>query len=184
MSYESVSMRKIKEYCKLFRLEQDVVFDRAKCLIDNYHGVIWANAHDGSIESEACDKTFNKDLALSYIADFNPSEEKGLIRDKMLKLFEPKWLMDLVATAMRQVKSFSVNSSDYNDILNNYMSDAPVTDRVLCSTINVGKTTLGTRKREAILLFGIALWGIVIQPKTEVKRLMVAETYEPKAMGQ
>ena len=163
------SMQKIKDLCCSLHLEQNKVRTKAGLLIKAYPEIMWANNHnetgDGTTRANTCEKKLG--IAMRYIADFEPIEGKRRFQEKIIMLFEIKWLTELISSAMKHIENFPVNGVVYYKILTNLFSDDPCSDLVCQKNVRLEKTAFYERKREAILLFGIELWGIVIPSHLE-----------------
>ena len=181
--------KEIVKLCNNLQLEQDIVYQRAEFLIENYHDFVWFDTEKARQKFNAQNAAFQKDpdAAILYLADFDPSDDKNNIFTKMFLLFEAKWLKELVDSAMDYVGSFSDDGDLYCSILSNELYKEKIKIYAQMKQFNVGKTTLYKRRVEAVLLFGIALWGKLIPYWLELyhlsecrpKKLHVAESYSP-----
>ena len=180
MGHESVSMKEIQMLCNSFRLEQNVILMRMEHLIANFDEVMWANTDTERVKDAGWKMNSDRrsDLAIAYIRDFDPNEDRRRIHKEMLKLFEAKWLKNLIETAMERVKASPLTKPEYLIILNNIWSDERITPFDYQKNLHIGKTTYGERRKEAILLFGAVLWGLVISGPSQ-KGLQVAESFNP-----
>ena len=158
------SMQKIRDLCCSLHLEQNKVWAKAGLLIKVYPEIVWANNHSKTSEGARLPKTCEKkfEIAIRYIADFEPMEGKRRFHEKIIMLFEIKWLTELISSAMKHIEDFPVNGIAYYKILANLFSIEPCSDRICQKEVGLEKTAFYERKREAILLLGIELWGIVI----------------------
>jgi len=183
MGHESVSMKEIQMLCNSFRLEQNIVLMRMEHLIDNYEEVVWANTDTVRVKDAGWKMNSDRtsDQAIAYIRDFDPNENRRIIHKEMLKLFEARWLKNLFETVMERVKASPLTKPEYVIILNNFWSDERIKPYDYQKNLHIGKTTYNERRKEAILLFGIVLWGRVI-PGLSQKGLQVAESFNPDTM--
>ena len=168
MGRETVPMRKITELCSSLQLERDTISMRAECLISCYHDVMWAK--NSSILT-ARSANWNAAAALQFIAGFDPYRDIRSIHKAMLSQFQAKWLKELVGAALTHVESYPMILSDHREILNNTFSDMPMKDQDYQDKNNLGRTAFRNRKNEAVLLFGVALWGVVIPARLALGNL-------------
>jgi len=189
MEADASLRKRVVELCNKFQLEQDIVYKKAEFLIENYHDIVWFDAEKARQKLNAQDTAFQKDpeAAILYLADIDPSDDKNNIFTKMFLLFEAKWLKELVDSAMDYVGSFSKDGDLYCSILGNELYKEKIKIYALMKQFSVGKTTLYKRRVEAVLLFGIALWGKIIPywldlyhlSECRPKKLHVAESVSP-----
>jgi hypothetical protein len=78
-------------------------------------------------------------------------------------------MVDLIDTAMMRVYDYPINGRLYFGILSKYYLNAfKYTEEELLTEYHLERSTFYDRKREAVLLLGVALWGFAIP---EVQRL-------------
>jgi len=78
-------------------------------------------------------------------------------------LFENKWMIDLIDKAMRKVYDYYNNGRLYHEILSkSYLTAFRYTESELLEILNLERSTFYDRKKEAVMLLGIALWGYAI----------------------
>jgi len=100
---------------------------------------------------------------LSYLADFEPEHKKKEFEAKVSRLFEGQWMIELIEMALERVRRYSFNGKDYYEILyKSYFVKHRNTNDDLQEMFNVEHSALSDYKREAVLLFGIYLWGYII----------------------
>ena len=81
----------------------------------------------------------------------------------MCNLFENKWMIDLIDKAMRKVYDYYNNGRLYHEILSkSYLTAFRYTESELLEILNLERSTFYDRKKEAVMLLGIALWGYAI----------------------
>ena len=190
MGTELASMRKIKKVCTTLQLEQDFVFNRAEILIANFHVITWTDAEKAKHRSNAPTETAtrkNPELALLYLADFSPAEDRRDIFNKMYSLFEAQWLKEWVESALDYVRAFSEDGDLYCNILNGELTQTIIKARDLQKAFGAGKSSYYRKRQEAILLFGVAVWGVIVPYWLDLyhlsefrsEGLRVSETYAP-----
>jgi len=69
-------------------------------------------------------------------------------------------MIDLVDTAMIKIYNYHTNGKLYHEILSKcYITAYPMTETEILEYLSIERTSFYTKKKEAIKLFGIALWG-------------------------
>ena len=125
-------------------------------------------------------ETYGKSLdkALSFLYDFAPIEQKKDFEDKVTYLFETKWLIDLIDKSLIRIKNCPEQGELYFNIIHNiYLKEKKIFDVDCMALVNMEKTMYYQRKKEAIYLMGIALWGYAIP---DLKQEMEAYRKESK----
>jgi len=191
MGTELVSTRKIVRLCNSLQLEQDIVYCKAEILIDNFHNIVWADTEIVSRRNITKNAALQKDpeLALVYLADFNPSENKRDIFKKMFLLFEAQWLKEWVETALEYVRAFSEDGDLYCGILDGELTQTQISAQDRQKANCAGKSSFYRKRTEAILLFGVAIWGVIVPywldlyhlSECRVNKLKVSESYDPNS---
>jgi hypothetical protein len=160
--------KRISEIEKLYSslgLDKDRVWHKTKALLNIYRKVVWS-LHD-SVDYMVADniETYGKSLdkALSFLYDFAPIEQKKDFEDKVTYLFETKWLIDLIDKSLVRIKEYPEQGELYYNIIHNiYLKEKKIFDVDCMALVSMEKTMYYQRKKEAIYLMGIALWGYAI----------------------
>lgn len=96
---------------------------------------------------------------LLYLNDFAPTVEREKFEETVKSLFQTKWLVELVDSAMVKCV-FSIFTQLYFDIVFKcYLSRFRYTETELLETLRMERSTYYDRKKEAIKIFGLSLWG-------------------------
>ena len=166
MRRESRTMQNIKRMCGGLALCHDDVLHRSTLIMRVYRDVVWMTARRADMvmeESIAYTNGRELDAALAYLMDFAPTERRRDFEDKVTSLFETKWLVDLIDTAMLRVHEYPCNGKLYFQILSkNYLTAFSYSETELLEVLNLERSTYYERKKEAMMLLGIALWGFAI----------------------
>ena len=103
------------------------------------------------------------DSALVYLELFAPDTEKQEFESRISALFENKWMVDLIDTAMAKIYDYHNNGRLYHEIISkSYLTAFRYSESELLDLLNMERSTFYDRKREAILLLGVSLWGYAI----------------------
>lgn len=144
------------------------VFHEAKLLLSLYRDVVWRTQevmYDTSEEAYDFGGRRIAELAdyLSY--DFEGDIDKGKAESKLLSIAESKFLVDLVDKALLKLQAYPNFGELYFNILTRqYIYKVKYTDAELIETLSIERTQYYKRKKEAVNLFGIILWGYIIPP--------------------
>jgi len=170
--------KRIKTICASKGIDENNLCQRAKLLLEIYRDICW---HTVECADEVREELFwegeyaSQDLnsAMLYLETFAPDEDRDRFTEKIHSLFEVKWMIDIVDAAMRKVRDFPLNGDLYASILSMcYLSRFQFCESELMDQLSLERTTLYRRKKEAIKVFGLALWGGSMD---EFKNLFVDE---------
>lgn len=146
-------------------LDEEQVYHKAKVLLDIYRDVVWKTVQEVNFVKEVCESYSSQSLntALTYLEDFAPTEQKEKFADKISCIFETSWIIELIDTALLKIYEYHTNGRLYHEILSKcYINSVVISEQELLECLSIERTTFYLRKREAIKLFGIALWGYAL----------------------
>lgn len=156
----------MRRMCDNLALCPDRVLHKSTLVMRIYRDVVWmATQRADRMKEECYAYTQGRDLgaALTYLAEFAPTERRQDFEVRVSSLFETKWLVDLIDTAMLRVHDYPANGKLYFEILSkSYMAAFPYSEPELLEEFNLERSSFYDRKREATMLIGIALWGYAI----------------------
>ena len=179
MRRETRAMTNIKRMCGGLTLCPEDVLHKSTLVMRVYRDVVWLTARGADMlreETSSYAEDRALDTALAYLTEFAPTEKKQDFEAKVTSLFETKWLVDLIDTAMLRVYDYPVNGRLYFDILSrSYMTAFSYSELELLEEFNLERSTFYERKREATMLLGVALWGFAIP---EVKHIFAGTGME------
>ena len=171
----------VKNITKMYEqlgLAQDDIFHKTKLLLSIYRDVVWATLSDCNCVNEET-YYYGDDLtdALVYLEEFAPDIERSEFERRVCNLFENKWMIDLIDKAMSKVYDYYNNGRLYHEILSkSYLTAFRYTESELLEILNLERSTFYDRKKEAVMLLGIALWGYAIPVfRGILKKLMARE---------
>ena len=166
----SEAWNSIHALCNTQELDEKQIYEKAKLLLGIYRRVCWSTIGRAEAVNEDVCYYYGNDLdgALIYLETFAPEKEKQRFEARIRTLFETRWMMELVEQAMVRVKEFPDNGDQYYDILFNfYLSRLKYTESDMLDILNMERSRYYDRKKEAIMVFGIALWGTSIPKMRE-----------------
>lgn len=161
----SESWNTIHALCNTQELEEDLIYNRAKKLLTIYRRVCWSAVGRADAVCEDTCYYYGNDLdqTLIYLETFAPEKEKDRFERRIRTLFETRWMLELMEQAMVKVKEFPDQGDIYYDILSNfYLSRSRFTESDMLNILNMERSRYYDKKKEAIMVFGIALWGTAL----------------------
>jgi hypothetical protein len=159
-------MQSIKRMYRGLNLDREAILHKAKLLLKIYRDVVWVSIREArSLADEALDMYGSCELgaALDYLTDLAPTEQRKDFEAKVTYLFENQWIVELIDRAMQHVYKYPHNGKLYKEILSNsYVVESPYTETELLESLNLERSIFYERKREAVMLLGVVLWGYAI----------------------
>lgn len=161
---DTKAVKSINRMYEQMNLDSSEILHKTKLLLSVYRDVVWATLYEADAVHEDI-YYFGSELndALVYLEEFAPDTEKAEFEAKVSSLFENKWMIDLIDKAMTRVYDYHNNGRLYHEILSKcYLTAFRYTESDVLELLNLERSTFYDRKKEAILLLGISLWGYAI----------------------
>ncbi len=158
---ESPAWGCIHAMCTNKKFNEAQLYAKAKMLLGCYRRVCWAATGfvDTPPDDDICYCDNNLGEALKYLQTVEPTLDKGTFESTLRSLFETRWMIELVTGAMLRVKEFPDYGEHYFEILSkSYLSRFKYTESDLLETLSIERSYFYDRKKEAVMVFGIALW--------------------------
>ena len=158
------AIKSINRMYEQFNLKSDEIIHKTKLLLSIYRDVVWATLNESEYISDEV-YYFGDDLtnALVYLEEFASDTDKAEFEARISALFENKWMIDLIDKAMTKVYDYYNNGKLYHEILSKcYLTSFKYTEAELLELLNLERNTYYDRKKEAIMLLGVSLWGYAI----------------------
>ena len=152
-------------------MERNLTFDKektyhkAKLLLKIYRDVIWSIEDRVAELEEKYNEMGSNSLAeaLDYLDDYDPNINRKELEIQICSVFESKLLIEIVDKALSKVKNYPDYGNVYFDILyKQYIEKYKYSEKLIIQVLNCERTTFYKRKKEAINLMGIALWGYIL----------------------
>lgn len=158
-------LNNIRMLCRVQQVDEKTLYERARLILTIYRNVCWSTigrageVYDGLI----CTYGANLDGALIYLETFAPDEARERFEERIQSLFETKWMIELVDMAMVKIRNYPCRGDLYCEIISKaYLSRYKYRESDMLEMFHMERSTFYDRKREAILLFGLSLWGTAI----------------------
>ena len=167
-------LNNIHMLCRLQQIDEKILCYRSKLILSIYRDVCWSTAGRANETSNRVMSVCSSDLddALIYLETFAPDEQKERFEKNILTLFETRWMIELVDNAMLQVRNYPYRGDMYCEILTKcYLSCFKYKEAEMLEIFHLERSTYYDRKKEAILLFGLSLWGNAIPKLKRYLRL-------------
>lgn len=165
MRKESRVMKQCALMYKGLNIERDMVLHKTKLLMKIYRPVVWSASNRVLEVCESAEIYCSKQMeeALEYLANYAPDTEQEKFSEKVRSLFETQWLISLVDSTMNKIYEYPDNGKIYHEILSKqYLTVYKYTEQEMLEVLNMERSSYYDKKKEAIDLFAICLWGYTI----------------------
>lgn len=155
----------IHSMCRLQGIKEQELYEKARMLLGIYRRVCWSVLGSADCVAEDVDYCYGSDLdrALVYLETFAPDREREHFEARIKILFETRWMLELVERAMLRVKEFPDGGDQYFEILSkSYLTRWKYTESEMLELLHLERSRFYDKKKEAVMIFGIALWGGMI----------------------
>ena len=165
MRKESGVMKQCSLMFKGLNIEREAVLHKTKLLLKIYRPVVWSASNRAFEVCESaemyCSKTMEE--ALEYLANYAPEFEQERFSERVRSLFETQWLIALIDHAMNKIYDYPDNGKLYHEILSKqYLTVYKYSELEMLEILCLERSTYYDKKKEAIELFAICLWGYTI----------------------
>lgn len=160
---------KVMKHCTLMykglNIDRTVVLHKTKLLLKIYRPAVWSTSNRAYqiCESAECYCGKNLESALEYLANFAPETVQDWFSENVRSLFETQWLISLIDSTMNKIYEYPDNGKIYHEILSKqYLTVSKYSEQKMLDLLKMERSTYYDKKREAIDLFAICLWGYTI----------------------
>lgn len=146
-------------------IDEERVYHKAKLLLKIYRDVVWSIENRvAEIEEEYYELGINRlKEALDILDDYDTNINKKALEEKLCCILKSKCIIEIVDKSLIKIKSYPDYGNMYFDILyKQYIANHKCSEKEIIRILNCERTTFYKRKKEAINLMGIALWGYII----------------------
>ena len=174
----SLAQKSIQCLCEIYDLDEQMLYEKAKLLLKIYRNVCWAAGDRAAMRQKESEESYEKELSegLGYLNAFTPAEEREKFEQTVQGLVRTNWLIELVDTAMLKMRDFPYTPELYFDIIFKcYLSRFCYTEPEILEVLGLERSTYYDKKKEAIKIFGLALWGNAIP---QWKQVLTQSTIE------
>ena len=150
--------------CEAAGLDGVTVYKKSKMLLKCYRRICFAakrRANELRAEADFCGSDLQ--ASLMYLNDFAPDVERERFESNVESLFDTYRLIKLVDEAMDFVLGFYTRGELYHELLSKgYLTHSTYRVSELADILQLEESVFYLRRQEAVLIFGYALWAIVL----------------------
>ena len=119
----SLAKNSIQMLCVMQHLDEQNLYERSKLLLSIYRNVCWTACDRAAMLREEAEYCYGRELeeGLLYLNDFAPTVEREKFEETVKSLFQTKWLVELVDSAMVKKAIFDRATEEVNKQLKRQM---------------------------------------------------------------
>ena len=162
---KTLAMQEIEQSCGSHNLEVNELLGKSRLLLKTYRAIHWTAVGLKKLDTDDsyCFSTEEMELALHYLNSYSVNEKPLTLERKLRERFDPRWIVELVESALVQVNVFPKKGNLYYEILQRmYFTTNKYTEADLLSILKLERSRFYELKKEAFLVFGLAFWGTIL----------------------
>lgn len=140
-------------------------YHNANQLLRIYSDVVWNNVEAYTDVIRECNDTYGLPnyKGLEILAEIGEEEKAIELKERLMNVAENKIIIDAIERALLHVKDYKHNGEIYYDIIyKNFFVKYKYTEDDLLDELKMSRSTYYRKRKEAIHLFGVSLWGFII----------------------
>lgn len=164
MRKESATIRKCHSRLSSLGLDSTVAFHKSKLILKIYRDVVWVLSERAQELQEYAWELGDQDLStgLCYLENFAPDIDLQDFEEKVCCVIQSQMLVDVINRALLRLKRYPDRGELYYEILSKqFIYRFNSTEKELLDELNMERSVFYDRKKEAIYLFSICLFGYV-----------------------
>ena len=165
MRKESTTIQKCNSRLTALGLNSDAAFHRSKLILKIYRDVVWVLSERAEELQETAWIMGEQDIesGLCYLENFAPDIELQAFEEKVCCLVQNQMLVNIIDRALLRLKRYPDRGELYYEILTKqFIYRFNSTEKELLEELNIERSVFYDRKREAIYLFSVCLFGYSI----------------------
>lgn len=159
------AMQFIEAQAISIHLDPKEIYSKTKALLHLYQSVVWSvkNRADNLQREIAGTYGMQLNTALMYLSDLAPEKTKSGFEASVTMLFQSKWIIELLDLSLQYVQDYPLYGETYAQLLHlRFMDETQRNDAIVSELLALERSTYYDRKKEAIMLMGVSLWGFVV----------------------
>ena len=167
MRKESTTIQKCNSRLTALGLNSDAAFHRSKLILKIYRDVVWVLSERAEELQETAWIMGEQDIesGLCYLENFAPDIELQAFEEKVCCLVQNQMLVNIIDRALLRLKRYPDRGELYYEILTKqFIYRFNSTEKELLEELNIERSVFYDRKREAIYLFSVCLFGYGTPP--------------------
>ncbi|WP_273327748.1 hypothetical protein [Vallitalea guaymasensis] len=140
-------------------------YHNAKQLLQIYSDIVWNNVEAYTNVLKECNETYGLPSyrGLEILAEIGEEEKAIELKERLMSVAENKIMIDAIKRALLHLREYKHNGELYYDIIyKNYFVKYKHTEDELLEMFKMSRSTYYRKREDAVYLFGVSLWGLII----------------------
>lgn len=170
MRKESATIRRCHSQLSALGLDSDAVFHRSKLILKIYRDVVWVlSERVEELQEYAWDLGKQDiDTGLCYLENFAPDIDLQDFEEKVCCVVESRMFVEIIDRALLRLRKYPDRGELYYEILTKqFIYRFNSTEKEMLEELNMERSVFYDRKKEAIYIFSVCLFGYAIPEVSE-----------------
>ncbi len=170
MRKESAPIRRCHSQLLALGLDSDAVFHRSKLILKIYRDVVWVlSERVEELQEYAWDLGKQDiDTGLCYLENFAPDIDLQDFEEKVCCVVESRMFVEIIDRALLRLRKYPDRGELYYEILTKqFIYRFNSTEKEMLEELNMERSVFYDRKKEAIYIFSVCLFGYAIPEVSE-----------------
>lgn len=170
MRKESAAVRKCLSQLTAMGLDGNAAYHRSRLLLKIYRDVVWAlSERVDELQGYAWELGKSDiDAGLCYLENFAPDIELHEFEEKICCTVQSRMIVEVIDHALLRLKKYPDRGELYYEILTKqFIYRFNSTEKEMLEELHMERSAFYDRKKEAIYIFSICLFGYAIPEFTE-----------------
>lgn len=170
MRKESATIRRCHSQLSALGLDSDAVFHRSKLILKIYRDVVWVlSERVEELQEYAWDLGKQDiDTGLCYLENFAPDIDLQDFEEKVCFVVESRMFVEIIDRALLRLRKYPDRGELYYEILTKqFIYRFNSTEKEMLEELNMERSVFYDRKKEAIYIFSVCLFGYAIPEVSE-----------------
>ena len=163
MRKESTALKNANSVYLELGITAKEVFHNTKLLLQKYRRVCWS--FDERLDDLYQDYTFERDLlgGAELFTDLLSEPARERLERKFTTAYDSKLLIQYMDNSLLKLRDYPRRGEEYFDLLNKqYFGKYTYSEQEMLDALNVERSVYYDRKKEAIAIYSVVLWGFVL----------------------
>ena len=170
MRKESAALRKCRSQMSAMGMDSSAVFHRSKLILKIYRDVVWVLNERTEELHEYAREMGNRDMeaGLCYLENFAPDIDLQDFEEKVCCVVESRMFVEIIDRALLRLRKYPDRGELYYEILTKqFIYRFNSTEKEMLEELNMERSVFYDRKKEAIYIFSVCLFGYAIPEVSE-----------------
>ena len=175
---------RIDGMCRGTCLNKEEIYKRYKFILEAYRDLCWKTVRDVDLVREDLAAYCSSDMddALIYLETFASDEDRDCFQARIQTLFDNRFMTEMIDVAISRVRAYPDYGKIYYDILTMcYIFRTCRKETELLETLGIERSNYYAKKKQAIILFGVAMHEAVKQVKEQIGKTKRELMHIPRA---